>query len=269
MKKHNYLTEFTRASLEDFMAATPDPVAIIPIGSIEQHGPHLPLGTDTYAATALAEAVAKETDAIVVPLCWPGVSEHHMGFKGTITLKPDTLRAVLNDGIESLSRHGFKRVLVINGHGGNTQTMDYAIAEAGKKYGVAVQTNRSAPADPAAGARYSLEHFDVHAGQDETSYMLHIKPELVEMERMEDFVTTAVFPPQMEKLRAMLQTNTDPSVLMQLAMSYVPPSHVLTSSGVWGKLSPEYSTAEAGRKSFEATVERLVRLIKIWDEVNE
>ena len=267
MKRHHYLTEFTRASLEDFMAATPDPVAIIPIGSIEQHGPHLPLGTDTFAATALAEAVARRTDAIVVPLCWPGVSEHHMGFKGTITLKPDTLRAVLCDGIESLSRHGFKRVLIINGHGGNNQTMDYAVAEAGKKFSVAVQTNRYTPADPAAAARYSLQHFDVHAGQDETSYMLHIRPELVEMDRMQGFIPTAVFPPQMDKLREMAQDNSDPSMLMLLAMAYVPPSHVLTSSGVWGRLSPEHSTAEAGRHSFEAAVERLVRLIGIWGEV--
>jgi creatinine amidohydrolase len=268
LRKHLLLTDFTRAGLEEYLENNPDPVALIPLGSIEQHGPHLPLGTDTYCALSLCEAVAAKTNAIIVPLCWPGVSEHHMGFKGTITLKPETFRHIILDAIESLSRHGFKRVLVINGHGGNTVTIDYAIQEASKRFHVTTLLAKSVPAAPAEASRAALKDFDLHAGKDETSLVLHVRPELVEMERMKDFAPTVRFPNEISKLREMLATpDEDPSLLMQMATAYIPASHELTSSGVWGKLSPEESNSEEGKHYFEATVARLIRAIEVWDRI--
>lgn len=93
---------------------------VIPVGSVEQHGPHLPLMVDAERGTALGLRVARALeDALVAPTIRVGCSEHHMGFAGTITVRPGTLEALLTDYCVSLARHGFKRLCVLPSHGGN------------------------------------------------------------------------------------------------------------------------------------------------------
>lgn len=93
---------------------------IIPVGSVEQHGPHLPLMVDAERGTALGLRVARSLeDALVAPTIRVGCSEHHMGFAGTITLRPATLEALLTDYCVSLARHGFQRLCILPSHGGN------------------------------------------------------------------------------------------------------------------------------------------------------
>lgn len=91
-------------------------IVIIPAGSTEEHGPAGPLGVDSYAAIALAEDAARKSGVLVTPPVWFGDSSHHMGFSGTISLKPSTLIDVIKDVSKSLSHHGFKKILIINGH---------------------------------------------------------------------------------------------------------------------------------------------------------
>lgn len=91
-------------------------IVIIPAGSTEEHGPAGPLGVDAYAAIALAEDVAKKSGVLVTPPIWFGDSSHHTGFPGTISLKPSTLIEVIKDISRSLAKHGFKKILIINGH---------------------------------------------------------------------------------------------------------------------------------------------------------
>ncbi|MBI2086157.1 creatininase family protein [Candidatus Daviesbacteria bacterium] len=91
-------------------------IVIVPIGSTEEHGPAGPLGVDSYAAIALAEDVAKKSGVLITPPLWFGDSSHHSAFPGTISLRPSTLIEVVKDVSKSLARHGFKKILIINGH---------------------------------------------------------------------------------------------------------------------------------------------------------
>ena len=104
-------------------------LVIIPVGATEQHGPHLPLCTDSINIEAVAEDAARAETVLVAPTITYGVSENHLAFCGTIAVRPQTLTAVLVDIGESLLSHGFSRLLLLNGHGGNYEAMALAAHE--------------------------------------------------------------------------------------------------------------------------------------------
>ena len=102
---------------------------IIPIGSTEQHGPNGLIGTDHLDAEFVAKGVGDKIGCLVAPTLTIGMSQHHLGFTGSVTLRPSTLIAVVGDVVHSLLRHGFERFLFINGHGGNVATVTAAFDE--------------------------------------------------------------------------------------------------------------------------------------------
>ena len=102
---------------------------LLPVGSTEQHGPNGLIGTDAICAEVVARGVGEATGAMVAPTLNFGMAQHHMAFRGTMTLRPQTLLAVLVDLLHSLAQHGFERCLVINGHGGNMATIMAAFSE--------------------------------------------------------------------------------------------------------------------------------------------
>ena len=108
---------------------------IVPLGSTEQHGPTGAIGTDALTAEAVALEVGRRSGVLVAPAQAYGMAEHHLGFAGTMSLQPATLLAVIHDLVLSLARHGFERIYVINGHGGNIATTKAAFAQA---YGTAL-----------------------------------------------------------------------------------------------------------------------------------
>lgn len=175
------------------VAARPDALAVLPIGSLEQHGPHLPVITDTASASAAAiraaRLVADEMPVLVLPGLWTGMSEHHLPFGGTISLNFDELRGVLSGVVRSLRAIGFARLLVVNGHGGNVEPLAVAARELAHDYGLPVVActpwylTRSRVAEIA-----ETSEVPAHACEGETSVMMAIAPDLVRTDKLEDAV---------------------------------------------------------------------------------
>ena len=123
---------------------------IIPLGSTEQHGPTGAIGTDALTAEAVALELGRRSGVLVTPAQAYGMAEHHLGFAGTMSLQPATLMAVMHDLVLSLATHGFERIFVVNGHGGNMATTKAAFAQA---YGTAA--SRGLPVAPKLRCRLS------------------------------------------------------------------------------------------------------------------
>lgn len=167
---------------------------IVPLGSTEQHGPTGAIGTDALTAEAVALAVGRRTGVLVTPAQAFGMAEHHLGFAGTVSLQPSTLLAVMHDVVLSLARHGFERIFVINGHGGNIATVRAAFAQA---YGTAAARGLpvagrlrcrlanwflAAPVMREARDRYG-DREGQHATPSEIALTLHLEPSLEEKQR--------------------------------------------------------------------------------------
>jgi creatinine amidohydrolase len=167
---------------------------IVPLGSTEQHGPTGAIGTDALTAEAVALEVGRRTGVLVTPAQAFGMAEHHLGFAGTISLQPSTLLAVLHDVVLSLARHGFERIYVINGHGGNIATARAAFAQA---YGTAAARGlpgaerlrcrlanwfTAGPVMREARDRYG-EREGHHATPSEIALTLHLEPSLTAKQR--------------------------------------------------------------------------------------
>ncbi|MCL4459624.1 MAG: creatininase family protein [Chloroflexi bacterium] len=196
MAKRRLLSELTWKEIAAMdKAAT---IAFIPIGSLEQHGHHLPLGTDTMLANAIVEGICenldKELSFIVLPTIPIGQSPEHMDFPGTISLRPGTLLKVMEDLCSSLAAHGFKKIVLLNAHGGNTDILKAVSYDLRRRYGLHIfvidvwRLLASSPIPPI--TQESRCDIDIHAGEIETSIMMKINPELVRYDSMQDSTPT-------------------------------------------------------------------------------
>ena len=196
--KRIFWQQFKRPELVEYAKNVCD-IAFLPLGSIEQHGPHLPLGTDSITIRKVIHEVAKRTNSVCVQPCWPGYSPHHMGFKGAITFSGNTLQNVLLDTIGSLSEHGLRRFVILNGHGGNTDIINQVVRDTREKLNVMVAT----PSGPKntklrkKAAERQKRFWDIHAGVGETGTGLLLFPDLVEMWRLENWVPTLKLDPKL------------------------------------------------------------------------
>jgi creatinine amidohydrolase/Fe(II)-dependent formamide hydrolase-like protein len=167
--------------------------ALIAVGAIEQHGPHLPLATDTLIATETARRVAQRMpDLLLGPTLPMGVSDHHASFPGTLTQSEESFQAQVTECVTSLGSHGVERVFVLSGHGGNYGPLERLVLATGGRIGAAqliafsdlaafLDVVHSVSAEDGIPSALS----GAHAGEWETSIMLAIHPELVRMDRAE------------------------------------------------------------------------------------
>ncbi|MCI8594046.1 MAG: creatininase family protein [Oscillospiraceae bacterium] len=162
-------------------------LAIIPTGAIEEYGPHMPLGTDVIVAEALAERVAQARTCVIAPAIEMGESSSLMCMPGTMALTMDNYKAVIQNEIDLLLGYGFTRLLFINGHGGNTPIITYLAKKAQAEHeGVLCAMADVWPLVEKLGGSV-FEHTGAmahgHAAESNTSIMLHIHPELVDMSK--------------------------------------------------------------------------------------
>ncbi len=164
-------------------------VVVLPVASMEQHGPHLPVGVDTIlcegVCRAAADAVAADMAVVVAPTLWCGMAEHHMAFGGTFTFDIPTYQAVLSSLLGSIQRHGFTRVLIVNGHGGNIAALAAFLPDLARTTGLALRVTTYFEQAKDALAEVLEDQDSVHhACEAETSMMMVLAPETVRRDKL-------------------------------------------------------------------------------------
>ncbi len=177
---------FEELTRDEIRAQAPATLALLPVGATEQHGPHLPVGTDRFAVEYLAQMAAAEiaddVPVLVAPTLPFGSSHHHLPFSGTLSLGTETYYRVLSDIAESLVIDGFRRIFILNGHGGNNEVIQLVARDLALKH----------PVNLAAASYWTIAWDSLvsdaahvgaglpgHSGRFETSLMLALRPELV------------------------------------------------------------------------------------------
>lgn len=173
-------------------------VLVLPVGSLEQHGHHLPVATDTILVEEVAavgvDRVAEEVPVLTLPPVWAGFSPHHVDFGGTVTVSFDRLRQYVEDVVSSTTAYGFDAVLLLNGHGGNNPLISTAVNTIGVEHPdlEVVGVTYFALAEPFIDEIRESETGGMsHGGEFETSLMLHFRPEMVREAAFESSIRQA------------------------------------------------------------------------------
>jgi creatinine amidohydrolase len=238
---------FDEMTREEVRGLAPEALAVLPVGATEQHGPHLPVGTDRFAveaiARAAAEATADQIPVVVTPTLPFGSSSHHLPFSGTLSLSTETYLRVVMDLAESLIIDGFRRIFILNGHGGNHELIQLAARDLALKH----------PAHLAAASYWTIAwdgfvavkgdtpgRMPGHAGVFETSLVMALRPDLVHEPRPH-------------------RNLSDEPVTTTFAARYRAEHH-----GFWQEItgytdSPDQGTAELGRAYLDAAADSVSR----------
>ncbi len=245
------LHEMTRVEVN---AIAPRAIALLPTGATEQHGPHMPTGTDTFAVEHIARRAAALVSAaapvVVTPTLPFGSSGHHLAFGGTMSVSTETYYRLVSDLVESLIISGFKRVFILNGHGGNNELVQLVARDLALKLPVNIAASSywvtawDALVD---GKAHELGNLPGHAGAFETSLVLALQPHLVREPRPH-------------------RGDAGPGN----PSSFYPPVRI-ERHGSWQEVdgysdSPDRATAEHGRRFLEiATAEVATALRRFYD----
>lgn len=245
-----YWGDYTTYELDELMEK--DPVVLIPVGAYEQHGPHLALNTDKVIAERMCEEIVRraETPCAMLPAVWCGISEHHMKFCGSLTLKHSTMSAFLFDILDSLARSGVRKVLAVNSHGGNMVAVNEALTRAAYQYGgtFALLTYWSLIGKEIAENRKSEFGGISHACEMETALQMYLEPQNVREDRL----------PPANNLKG--SSFWSPAMFASNKISMYIPYDQLSKLGHIG--DPQKATPEFGKTVFEAVVNKTLKLVE-------
>ncbi len=245
-----FLGEMTNLEVEAFLAK--HHTVIIPVGATEQHGPHGPLATDVLIPVEVARRVAPQIGAVVAPPLSYALSYPHVGFTGMVHIRIPTFMALIEDLCASFAHIGFKRLVFLNGHYDNTYAIAYACANAAERLPKDVQAfpvNYWDAFTESDIAEFSGLKNGLHANLGETSAVMAINPDLVDLEK-----ANAEFPPFPE--------FTVPTGPVHSAFFFTNPGsvHWATKSGTWG--DARKSNPEAGERYLAAGVRSTLALLE-------
>jgi len=231
--------EWSRLTRDEIAQLAPDALTVLPVGTTEQHGPHLATGTDAVIAESVArlaaETATRPEAILLAPTLAYGASHHHLPFGGTFSLEVTTFQLVLRDLLSAAAAAGSRRVFVVNGHGGNSAACAIAVAEAAREHAIVAATalvsdllEDGAVEGPVRG----------HAGSFETSLMLALDPTHVRPDR----AAPSPGGPARTRLRGL----------------------VVAEPGRWAELDgftdrPDEASADRGRSALDACVRALAR----------
>ena len=212
-------------------------LAFVAVGSVERHGDHLPLGTDVIAAHYIAEKAAEVLGADLFPPVWYGSCRGLRDFPGTIDVASEVLYLYVREVLKEIARNGYKVIVVVNGHGGNSRAVSEAARTVAEEYDVAIIVT-DWWAELAQEKRRELFKHPGHAGEDETSIMLAIKPETVKMEYAKDHIAEV---PKLKIYSKKVEESLYPNALLGAATK---------------------GSKERGKELLKAAVEELVKYVK-------
>ena len=248
-------------------------MVLVPMASTEQHGPHLPLCTDTVTAIEVASRVAKINNMLHTPAIWTGYSPQHMAGpgegRGTITIRSSTLQALMYDVARSLIHHGFNKILFVNGHGSNVKVVDPVLRKI--RYDTGAMVGFCIPyMERYTGLLEGLmenpkdETPGWHASELETSQMLAHNPDIVRMDRAVKTLTNIPkwLPSSFGKKDGAPDIQFEGYSYFQFPMDH----HEFTDSGVIG--NPERATAEKGQEAFRRYAEHVAKAVQALAAVN-
>jgi creatinine amidohydrolase len=249
-----FLGEMTNPEVEAFLKS--NHTVIIPTGATEQHGPHGPLLTDVLIPQEIARRAAPEIGAVVAPPINYALSYPHVGFTGLVHIRIPTFMALIEDLCVSFAASGFKRIIFLNGHYDNTYAIAYACANAADKLPKDVKAfpvNYWDALAPEEVTEFSTLKTGLHANLAETSAVLKINPDLVDMDK-----ANAEFPP--------FPDYKIPTGPVHTAFFFTAPGSVYwaTKSGTWG--DARGSTAEIGERYLQAGVRSTLRVLEAIEQ---